>query len=101
MGKQTRFHPVSLNVIRGAAEYCGFRLGRIQQLSFDPKTETARYRVALLDMPGELRGISLGEMQISIEGCFSVDVDITRVWFDRAGKYIVGFTTCTSKEVAE
>lgn len=53
MGKQTRIHPVSLNVIRGAAEFGGFKLGKLRQTSFDEQSNVGYYKTEVLVIPSD------------------------------------------------
>jgi len=50
MGKTTRYHPISLPVIRGAAAYGGIILGRIVQRTCNETLQTASYSVEIKEI---------------------------------------------------
>lgn len=51
MGKITRIHPVSLNVIRGAFDYIGCQVNRITQETYFHENGSAFYKVTLKSFP--------------------------------------------------
>lgn len=101
MGKTTLFHPVSLNVIRGAAEYGGFRLGKITQMGFDPQTGTARYRTELVHIPSSLRDASNKSLADAFQSLFAADLTVTEVWFNRSGDKVLRFSTHVKEAVSD
>jgi len=76
MGKITKFHPVSLHVIRGAAEYCGFRFEKVHQLHSFPEKNSARYNVTIVDFPKGWDQMSLDLMQSVLQDCFLDDIRV-------------------------
>jgi len=76
MGKTTRSHPVSLYVIRGATDYCGFKFGRIRQKGFDLQSNTAWYETTIEKMPEGLTGKNFSEIQKRLQGCFMDDITV-------------------------
>lgn len=76
MGKTTKFHPVSLHVIRGAAEYCGFRFEKVHQLHSFPEKQSARYNVTIVDFPKGWDQMSLDLMQSVLQDCFLDDIRV-------------------------
>lgn len=93
MGKKTLYHPVSLHVIRGALEYCGFRIGRLKQISADKDWGFAKYEAELVDMPGETRTNSPRELIQALNDCFAYDITCTNVWYTKAGKAMIALRT--------
>lgn len=86
MGKKTLYHPVSLNVIRGAAEYCGFQLGKLKQLSVDREVGVAVYQTELLCVPADAADSSNDKLRERLNGCFVADVDVENVWNTKTGR---------------
>jgi len=84
MGKQTRSHPVSLNVIRGAAEFGGFKLGKLRQVDFDKLENVAYYTTTIDRMPGDC-GTSPTEIKGCLNDLFSLDVLCTFVSLNSNG----------------
>jgi len=78
MGKKTKFHPLPLTVIRGAAEYCGFKFGAIKQMSlFDDNTQ-ARYIADVEIYPLKLQFKTDTEILAYLADCFAISV--TPAW---------------------
>jgi len=88
MGKKTRIHPVSLHVIRGAAEYCGFRFGKIKQTSNDNDLFRAIYDAEIVEMPRDLatKGTLL-QIHHDLQECFVDDIRIEWVHMTKSGKW--------------
>lgn len=95
MGKQTRFHPVSLNIIRGAAEFAGFKLGKLRQNAPADDSNPAKYTVQLLDFPYDCQKQELLTIKDKLNGAFSLDVVVDDVWVTRSGKIYAGLSTST------
>lgn len=85
MGKTTRFHPVSLHVIRGAAEYCGFKFGKIRQTSFESEAKFAEYEAEITRMPSFLSETGWGVVRRQLQHCFAVDITVENVWRSKSG----------------
>lgn len=86
MGKQTQFHPVSLNVLRGAAEFSGFKLGKLRQIIMHADTGSAWYNTDLLKVPEDLRNSALHLIRERLNACYSSDVNVTGIWQTRSGQ---------------
>jgi len=85
MGKQTRFHPVSLNVIRGAAEFAGFKLGKLRQVESSVKYNSAHYKAQVIGTPQDCQKKELLEIQNKLNSAFSDDVWVSNVWVTPKG----------------
>jgi len=79
MGQQTLYHPVSLNVIRGAAEYAGFKLREIRQIASDQEFKRATYNARIVEMPLECFQVSEAEIEKRLQACFMDDVRVSWV----------------------
>jgi hypothetical protein len=80
MGKKTLYHPVSVNVIRGQLEFHGITPGRLHQTWASFEKARATYRLQLDEMPKELWGKGVDAIADYVQGCFSSDVTVHRVW---------------------
>ena len=89
MGKTTLYHPLSLHVIRGAAEYCGWKFKHIKQTSSDIDEGWARYTAQIEIMPKEVWRTSLDTMQQNLQSCFLDDIRIYYLRKTRTGKWFV------------
>jgi len=85
MGATTLYHPVSLHVLRGAAEYCGWKLGKIKQTRSDFKHCEAVYEIELVSWPAQLATYGPQIMQKQLQHCFMDDIQVTNVWCSKAG----------------
>jgi len=94
MGRQTRFHPVSLNILRGAAEYAGFKLGRIKQISPPGVSDHAKYIVPLLELPFDCQKQELLVIAARLNSAYAADVLVTNVWATYGGKIYAVLETC-------
>jgi len=74
MGKKTLYHPVSLHVIRGAAEYCGWQFGKITQVNSEPDRGRARYRAEIVKIPPESANQSEMIQLNDLDNCFAADI---------------------------
>lgn len=86
MGKTTLYHPVSLNVLRGALEYGGFTVGKFRQHNADREGMYASYEVEIKSWPANLDQISPELLKTHLNNCFASDVDFQSVWITRTGK---------------
>lgn len=106
MGKKTLYHPISLNVIRGALEYCGITPGRITQTSVNSSDLRATYRLNLDRLPPELWARPLDYVSDAVQSCFAADITINKVKkiFDRCDgreKYQVTLTAAAQAPFRE
>ncbi len=76
MGKTTLYHPVPLSVIRGAAEYCGFKFQKIHQLNSFPTDRKARYNITVIGFPKGWDEQSPYNMQMALQECFMDDMRV-------------------------
>lgn len=79
MGKLTRYHPISLHVIRGAAEFCGWKFGKIKNLLFDEHQSTATYRCDVERHPRGYEDFSASILKKQLQHCFTDDIRVTQV----------------------
>jgi hypothetical protein len=91
MGKTTRFHPVSLHVIRGAAAYGGFGLGTLRQVQLSTDGRHAWYRAEIVNWPKGLKPerSSFTTLLGAIRGCFANDIEITSLSRRPNGRYYI------------
>lgn len=85
MGKVTLYHPVSLHVIRGAAEYCGFQFGKLKQMYADPENLAARYEATIQRVPPEFLDKSNSVIQEALQQCFMDDIRVHWVHNTKSG----------------
>lgn len=99
MGKTTLYHPLPMSVLRGAAEYCGFKFGRITQYYCDKPNRTAIYNVTIAKMPGNLEttGTLLG-IQHDLQECFMDDVRIHWVHVTQSGFWSCRITVIMKRD---
>ena len=76
MGKTTLYHPVSLLVIRGAAAFGGYRLGKLRQLAVDTQHGYAIYTTPLLHVPLDIVDLSLEQIANHFQSLFASDVEV-------------------------
>lgn len=92
MGKQTKFHPVSLNVLRGAAEYGGFMFGKIRQLSYEEVNNSAVYKCDITKIPNNCDLTPL-LIKARLDAMFAADVEVLEVWVTRSGRWLCTINT--------
>jgi len=80
MGKKTLYHPVSLHVIRGAAEYCGFQFSRLYQRKADPEELTASYIAEIVGIPTDASQWPLWRIFAALTNCFMDDIRVVGIW---------------------
>lgn len=85
MGKKTLYHPVSLNVLRGAAEYGGFVFGKFRQIGVDQLRGKATYEVQIVGIPQDESVMDLPHLWKVLKRCFSTDVTVDHVWLTKQG----------------
>lgn len=73
------YHPVSLHVVRGAAEYCGFKFGRLKQLRNNPTGLYAIYHAQVTVLPKHCQGKSLEYIHFALSECFNADIKVETV----------------------
>jgi len=99
MGKKTLYHPISLHVIRGAAEYCGWKFGKLSQIAGDIETGHALYLAEITVMP---RGASLwpiATIRKQLQHCFMDDIVVVAVSHTLRGKWIAKLSVSLQEPV--
>lgn len=76
MGRITCYHPVSLHVIRGAAEYCGFKFGKIKRTKSSITGGTATYIATIEKLPKRVKEASLLAIKQELALCFNADIRV-------------------------
>lgn len=76
MGKITHYHPVSLHVVRGAAEYCGFKFATLKWMRSTPTGSSATYRFVLEKTPPNLKDAPIGLIRSRLLECFNADIRV-------------------------
>lgn len=99
MGKTTLFHPVSLHVIRGAAEYCGWKFGKIVQTSNNPTDGWARYTAQIEITPARVENASPMERLNDLRDCFAADIEAHWLRQPKSDKWAVDLITHVTPEV--
>lgn len=100
MGKTTRFHPLPLHVIRGSAEYCGYKIGKLQQTKADPEQGTARYNGVLEEFPFDPEKFTLTDIGKAFQQCFMNDIHVDYVLLSRSGQYVFGLKVKPRRKIA-
>ena len=96
MGKTTRFHPVSLAVIRGGLAYGGITVKRIRQIDcyIGTADASAQYVTEIADMKGGAQELTFDASLIDyINSLFVADVVIESVWLTKSHKQMLELTT--------
>lgn len=93
MGKATLYHPVSLHVIRGAAEYCGWKFGKIKQTSYDPDEQWARYAAVIQIIPERLKNATPVVRLNDLRDCFARDIEAHWLRQTKSGVWTVDIIT--------
>jgi len=101
MGKTTLYHPISLHVIRGAAEFCGFRFEKVHQLAGFSEKQSARYNVTIAEYPKGWDTQSLDLMQKDLQACFMDDIRVHWLRKNRAEKWMCHLQIDLNRAVAE
>jgi len=94
MGKQTLYHPVSLHVVRGAAEYCGFKFGKLKQVKSDPTGLTATYSAQIVELPKAVKHGNIEYIRQALADCFNADIKVLAVRQSTTGSLTCTLRTC-------
>jgi len=89
MGKTTLYHPVSLHVIRGAVEYCGWKFKHIKQFNAEPDRGRARYVAEIEIVPDEAKNQSPVIMQNILQDCFMDGIRVHWLRQNKAGTWFI------------
>lgn len=87
MGATSLYHPVSLHVIRGAMEYCGWKAGKIEQKSSDFANTNAVYTVQIVSMPKALAIYGATIVAKQLQHCFAEDITVKMAYQSRFGQW--------------
>jgi len=98
MGKTTRHHPVSLHVVRGAVEYCGFKFGSLKQIKSDPTGMTALYRAEVVIVPPRCKDKSPEFLRFALQDCFNADIKVLGLSWASSGKITATIRTMIYKD---
>jgi len=82
-----KLHPVSLHVIRGAVEYCGWKFGKIEQISLEVDAYFAEYECIIEKMPAGLEKQSWAVISRQLQHCFAADITLSNLWRSKGGTY--------------
>lgn len=88
MGATKRIHPVSLHVIRGAAEYCGWKFGKIKQVKYYDGLNKAEYTCEIEEMPGTAHNWPIKVIHKQLQHCFMDDISVASVWIKPGGQFM-------------
>lgn len=101
MGKTTKYHPVSLHVIRGSAEQCGFKFSRMIQLSSDPTGLSALYKATIAKMPDAYFKESIHYIKAMLDACFASDISIVSLVMSTDGTKTALIRTSIQKDAQQ
>jgi len=101
MGKTTLYHPVSLHVIRGAAEYCGWKFGKIEQEFSDGERLRAQYKAIIERSPLDLKDVPYKSIVKQLQHCFMDDIKVTHVSWSKKGVWYVILTVQLKPAIEE
>jgi len=76
MGKTTKYHPIPMSVIRGSAEYCGFKFGRIKQTQVNAEIGRAWYIVDVDVIPNKYRDLAINLLSQALQDCFVPQIEV-------------------------
>jgi len=85
MGATKHIHPISLHVIRGAAEYCGWKFGKIKQTFYHSAINAAVYLCIIDRLPRSADEWPLDTICKQLQHCFMDDITVKSVWRNEAG----------------
>jgi hypothetical protein len=85
MGKTTRLHPVSLNVIRGAAEFGGVVFAKIRQVNYDVEANCAEYVATIKTLPEGFYILQPKRLVEQLNSLFMPDVNVAAAWVTKDG----------------
>lgn len=92
MGATKGYHPVSLHVLRGAAEYCGWKLGKIKKIAEIPEQQKAVYVVEIAKEPNGAENWPPKTYRKQLQHCFMDDIRVTTVRLSTSGDNTAVFT---------
>jgi len=101
MGKVLLYHPISLHVIRGAAEFCGWQFGKITQVAADRQAQFATYLCEVKLAPFPLEDQSPRVALKILQACFMDDIKARHLRATGRGRWLVFLDVDLKKSVAE
>jgi len=89
MGKETKFHPISLPSIRGAFRQCGFKVGKLRQINLSVNRRRAWYTVEIAGWPNDLDPDTLPFKTLigGLRSCFSYDIKVMSLQRNTSGQW--------------
>jgi len=90
-----------LHVIRGAAEFCGWKFGRIEQIRSEKETGYAEYVAQIEIIPESLNKAGFKAMLDDLAACFMQDIRPSWIRMTKSGKWTVDLYVDLSKSPAE
>jgi hypothetical protein len=88
MGKTVHYHPMSLHVIRGAAEYCGWKFKKITWIHGRAETKRAAYMCEIDQMPRGAVDWPIRTIKDQLQHCFMDDITVDSVWCRPDGRWL-------------
>jgi len=79
MGAKTGYHPISLNVIRGALEFSGFKASKIKRIAELPEQQKAIYTVWIEKSPNGSDTWPIKTWRRMLQHCFMDDIRVNTV----------------------
>jgi len=92
MGATKGYHPVPLLVIRGAAEYCGFKFGRIKKIAEFPEQQKVVYVCTIEKAPSGSDDWPPKVYRRAMQHCFMDDIRVTTVRLSTSGDTTIVLT---------
>lgn len=99
MGKKTQYHPVSLHVLRGAPEYCGFRLGKLRHKWSRPEQGDACYFAEIDEVPLQLQKAHWSVLKERFQECFPQNVKVESLWVTPKGVVTAKLIVTASSQI--
>ncbi len=88
MGKTAHNHPISLHVLRGAAEYCGWKFKKITWQYGNQSKSQACYIAEIETMPKSADTWPLKTMKAQLQHCFMDDITVVSMWSRPDGRWL-------------
>lgn len=88
MGKKVHYHPISLHVIRGAAEYCGWKFRKITWMYGREENKRAAYTCEIEHLPRGSADWPVKTIKSQLQHCFMDDITVDSVWCRPDGKWL-------------
>ncbi len=92
MGATKGYHPISLHVIRGAAEFCHFKFGKIKKIAEFPEQQKVVYVCNVDSAPRGADDWPPKVYRRQLQHCFMDDIRVTSVRLSTSGDTTVVLT---------